>query len=346
MSYKTGWKYKNISSSSNRLGLNHGNKGDNDNIVYDIYEKNKNYFPEIANQGKIESCVPTCISTLYYYYTVKQDNHLKFRISRLYLYYKVRKLYDEIDKDNGSTIEDCINELVINGAPPEFIYPYNVDKIYEYPNELSVNLSKFCKCMGFNKIDRYKIKKYLLNDDPVICGIKIFFDIHDKEIAKTGILPSPTHKSPTLTYKSTIPTVPNAHLGPDGGGGNSSIIGGHCIIIVGYDDNRLLYKFINSWGEKWGENGCGYISYDYIHNFKYADEFFILKHVSNPKLKLFLDEREQGGEERGVDKGQGEDGGRGDNKKQGDNKKRGEDGGRGSIMKSIQELFNLSINKK
>jgi len=334
MSYKTGWKYKSVNNNNNRLGLNHGSKGDG-NLVYDIYEKNKNYFPEIANQGKIESCVPTCISTLYYYYTVKQDNHLKFRISRLYLYYKVRKLYDEIDKDNGSTIEDCINELVVNGAPPEFIYPYNVDKIYEFPNELSVNLSKFCKCMGFNKIDRYKIKKYLLNDDPVICGIKIFFDIHDKEIAKTGILPSPTSISPTL---ASIPLLPKVPGGSGGGGGGrdegdnyGQVIGGHCIIIVGYDDNKLLYKFINSWGEKWGENGCGYISYDYIHNFKYADEFFILKHVSNPKLKLFLDDKGNGDKGNG-DKGNG-DKGKGDEE-------------RGGIMKSIQELFNLSINKK
>ena len=339
MSYKTGWKYKNVNNSNNRLGLNHGSKGDG-NLAYDIYEKNKNYFPEIANQGKIESCVPTCISTLYYYYTVKQDNHLKFRISRLYLYYKVRKLYDEIDKDNGSTIEDCINELVVNGAPPEFIYPYNVDKIYEFPNELSVNLSKFCKCMGFNKIDRYKIKKYLLNDDPVICGIKIFFDIHDKEIAKTGILPSPTCVSPTL---ASIPLLPKVPGGSGGGGGGrdegdnyGQVIGGHCIIIVGYDDNKLLYKFINSWGEKWGENGCGYISYDYIHNFKYADEFFILKHVSNPKLKLFLDDKGNGDIGNG-DKGNG-DKGKGD-KGKGDEE-------RGGIMKSIQELFNLSINKK
>jgi hypothetical protein len=341
MSYKTGWKYKNVSNSGNsRLGLNHGGKGDNDNIVYDIYEKNKNFFPEIANQGKIESCVPTCISTLYYYYTVKQDNHLKFRISRLYLYYKVRKLYDEIDKDNGSTIEDCINELVVNGAPPEFIYPYNVDKIYEFPNELSVNLSKFCKCMGFNKIDRYKIKKYLLNDDPVICGIKIFFDIHDKEIAKTGILPSPTCVSPTLTSIPLSPKVPGKN---DNYG---QVVGGHCIIIVGYDDNKLLYKFINSWGEKWGENGCGYISYDYIHNFKYADEFFILKHVSNPKLKLFLDDKGDGDKGNG-DKGNGDkgNGNKGNGDKGNGNKGNGDDG-RGGIMKSIQELFNLSINKK
>jgi hypothetical protein len=298
MSYKTGWKYKNI-GNDNKTNLFQYGSG-NDKIVYDIYEKNKNFFPEIANQGKIESCVPTCISTLYYYYTVKQNNHLKIRISRLYLYYKVREVYSEIDKDNGSTIQDCINELVVNGAPPEFIYPYNIDNIFEPPCDLSINLSKYCKCLGFNKIDRFKIKKYLSNDDPIICGIKIFFDIHDKEIGKTGIIPSP------IT--------------------NSIIISGHCILIVGYNDNTQQYKFINSWGEKWGDNGCGYIGYDYIYNYRFSDEFYILKNVTNPKIKMLLNDTPAPAPAPNKSKENVNDG--------------------NSIMKSIQELFNLSINKK
>jgi len=299
MSYKTGWKYKNITNDNKASLFQYGSGHDKDNVIYDIYEKNKHFFPEIANQGKIESCVPTCISTLYYYYTVKQNNDLKIRISRLYLYYKVREIYNEIDKDNGSTIADCINELVVNGVPPEFIYPYNTDNIYNPPCSLSINLSKYCKCLGFNKIDRFKIKKYLLNDDPIICGIKIFFDINNKEISKTGIIPSPVF--------------------------NTIITSGHCILIVGYNDNTQQYKFINSWGEKWGDNGCGYIGYDYINNYKYSDEFYILKNVSNPKIKMLLNN----------DMNKVNEGGDGD--------KGGESKG---IMKSIQELFNLSIKKK
>lgn len=301
MSYKTGWKYKNIGNDNKASIFQYGSGNEKENVEYDIYEKNKHFFPEIANQGKIESCVPTCISTLYYYYTVKQNNDLKIRISRLYLYYKVREIYNEIDKDNGSTIADCINELVVNGAPPEFICPYNIDNINKPPCSLSINLSKYCKCLGFNKIDRFKIKKYLLNDDPIICGIKIFFDIHNKEISNSGIIPSP------------IP--------------NTIITSGHCILIVGYNDNTQQYKFINSWGEKWGDNGCGYISYDYINNYKYSDEFYILKNVSNPKIKMLLNNDI-------------------DEKKGGDGKKGGEEEGDKGIFKSIQELFNLSIKKK
>ena len=34
--------------------------------------------------------------------------------------------------------------------------------------------------------------------------------------------------------------------------------------MVGYDDDRHLFKFKNSWGTGWGDNGYGYLSYRYI----------------------------------------------------------------------------------
>jgi hypothetical protein len=39
----------------------------------------------------------------------------------------------------------------------------------------------------------------------------------------------------------------------------------HALLIVGYDDNYGAFKFINSWGPNWGDNGFGWISYN-IYN--------------------------------------------------------------------------------
>jgi C1A family cysteine protease len=36
---------------------------------------------------------------------------------------------------------------------------------------------------------------------------------------------------------------------------------------VGYDDNKKLIKFKNSWGTGWGQNGYGYLPYSYIRDF-------------------------------------------------------------------------------
>jgi C1A family cysteine protease len=39
------------------------------------------------------------------------------------------------------------------------------------------------------------------------------------------------------------------------------VLGGHCYCVVGYDDNKQAFKFMNSWGTSWATAGFGYISY-------------------------------------------------------------------------------------
>jgi hypothetical protein len=38
----------------------------------------------------------------------------------------------------------------------------------------------------------------------------------------------------------------------------------HGIYLIGYDDDKECFKFVNSWGEEWGDKGFGYLPYEYI----------------------------------------------------------------------------------
>jgi len=40
-------------------------------------------------------------------------------------------------------------------------------------------------------------------------------------------------------------------------------LGGHCYCVVGYDDTKGAFKFMNSWGTSWASSGFGYIAYGY-----------------------------------------------------------------------------------
>ena len=258
--YKMGWKFNNIEENDN-LGISNEDKEEPDEeLKYDIYDKNGVFFPEIVDQGNIESCVPTCISTVYYYLTMKQSNHLNFRISRLYLYYQFRRLYDDVKLDEGSTIRDCINILYKDGVVPEFLYPYVESKIFNNPSEFLEKYSRFCKCLGFENISRKVIKQYLLLDNPVLCGIKLFDSVYSDEVKNSGI----------INYSEEY----------------DKILGGHCIILVGFDDSKKYYRFINSWGSTWGDKGFGYLPYDYIKNTRLSNEFYIIKNISNPCIVL------------------------------------------------------------
>jgi C1A family cysteine protease len=230
---------------------------------YNIYEKYPEYFPELSEQGDIDSCVPSCISTIYYYNTFKQGNHLNFRISRLFLYYNVRKIYNELSDDGGSRIIDCIEILKKTGVPPEIVHPYHEKLIYKKPNKLSVKLAKYCRLLEFKELNKHEIKNNLLINNLIICGIKIYENFNNQDTIENGQVIMPSD--------------------------DEEILGGHSIVIVGYDEEKKNYIFLNSWGKSWGDEGFGYIPYDYIENRNLADEFFILKKITNPIINLFDD---------------------------------------------------------
>ena len=73
---------------------------------------------------------------------------------------------------------------------------------------------------------------------PVVAGITVYESYAQPDVSKSGVLPLPKPKE--------------------------TVLGGHAISIVGYDDSKKQFKFLNSWGAAWGEKGFGYVSYDYM----------------------------------------------------------------------------------
>ena len=57
-------------------------------------------------------------------------------------------------------------------------------------------------------------------------------------------------------------------------GFNSKLVNGtHCVLIVGYDDNKSAFKIINSWGKDWGNDG--YLWIDYTAFDEYIREAYV-----------------------------------------------------------------------
>lgn len=57
-------------------------------------------------------------------------------------------------------------------------------------------------------------------------------------------------------------------------------LGGHAMVLCGWDDSKHAYKVMNSWGSGWGDNGFGWIDYDHfskvVRGNKWLYEMFIL----------------------------------------------------------------------
>lgn len=55
----------------------------------------------------------------------------------------------------------------------------------------------------------------------------------------------------------------------------STYEGHHCVCIIGYDDSKKAFKFMNSWGTGWSTSGFGYIAYKNIK--EWIDEAYVLR---------------------------------------------------------------------
>ncbi len=60
-------------------------------------------------------------------------------------------------------------------------------------------------------------------------------------------------------------------------------VGNHFIVISGYDLKRQIFTFRNSWGENWGNNGYGTISFDVMATPMVLSDLFFLR--TPPKTK-------------------------------------------------------------
>jgi C1A family cysteine protease len=57
-------------------------------------------------------------------------------------------------------------------------------------------------------------------------------------------------------------------------------LGGHAVLIVGYDDAKRQFRVRNSWGPSWGLKGYFLMPYDYVVNPNLASDFWVLQQIS------------------------------------------------------------------
>jgi hypothetical protein len=63
-------------------------------------------------------------------------------------------------------------------------------------------------------------------------------------------------------------------------------LGGHVLLAVGFNDTDRTILFSNSWGRYWGDEGYGYLPYDYILNPELVSDLWILSRRVNVFTKL------------------------------------------------------------
>jgi len=203
----------------------------------------RNKFPPAYDQGKIGSCSAFALCSIFDYDTTN------FKGSQLFLYYNEREMINETNEDNGAYLSDGIYSLKSNGICDEKYWKYQISNLFIKPSKEAYEKAKENYLIeAFNiKNDLSIIKKWLDNNEPIALAISIFSNFMESKSKLTG--------------KIGMPTT------------NDKFIGGHAVIICGYDDYSRELILRNSWGTYWGDKGYFYLPYEYL---EYCGDLWII----------------------------------------------------------------------
>lgn len=225
------------------------------------------YSPDLSpvkDQGSRGSCVAfaTCAvrewqESAEYLKEIREGSEYErdpvYDLSELYLYSRCKE-EDNFPGQEGTSIRMAMKIMQKEGTPQEKAWPYN-ESMSGQPESWAEMTARWRQIERYYRIGSLdEARKVLFSGGPFVSGIYCF----------RGIF---------TTENGTVPM-------PDSG---ETPLGGHAICICGYDDSKRLLKFKNSWSDRWGDRGYGYLHYDYFEKFGLDNWFPVDKNVK----KLF-----------------------------------------------------------
>lgn len=240
--------------------------------------------PEISNQGGQGSC--TAFATAYAtrsfylhknhctsYLKTDQNTDLSKILSPAFIY-NVGKASGSC-AEAGMSIFKALSIMKNQGVCTWEKLPYDAKKDCAPPSDNSIYENGLI----------YKIDDFFRLDDKSETNVKYVLNTGNLIMASVEL---------DYAYWVLGSYIWNTRIGKD--------VGGHAIVICGYDDAKHAYKIMNSYGKRWGYDGFGWIDYDYFKKMVTGSidifepnrdigrwEMFVMLTSSNFLVKIKLD---------------------------------------------------------
>ena len=192
--------------------------------------------PACYDQGALGSCTANALVGAF------QAAAPDFYGSRLFLYYNERVAEGSVAYDAGATLYDGVASMIKYGVCPESDWPYVVSKFAAKPTTNCYTDALLHRVVTAANVPQNLISmKASINAGyPFVIGFTVFSSFETAQVAATGIVPMPSL--------------------------SEQVLGGHAVLVVGYNDATQRWTVRNSWGTNWGDHGYFYIPYAYFLN--------------------------------------------------------------------------------
>ena len=210
--------------------------------------------PAVYDQGDLGSCTANAIGAAIEFDQIKQKM-VHSVPSRLFIYYNERVIEGTVDTDSGAQIRDGIKTVASQGVCPEQMWPYEEVGFADCPSEECYQYAKLHPAVQYGRVSQNtgQMKACLAAGFPFVLGFTVYESFESDDVAKSGIVPLPS--------------------------ATETVVGGHAVMAVGYNDASQTFLVRNSWGSDWGMGGYFTIPYAYLTDGNLADDFWVIRVV-------------------------------------------------------------------
>ncbi len=214
------------------------------------------FCPPVQEQLSIGSCTAVAIGNSYKFLLMKENLPL-FSPSRLFIYYNEREIVGTTNQDSGALIRDGFKSVAKQGVCDEILWEYDISKFSLQPPQICYLEALEHRAIEYQRVNQTlnHLKSCLAEGFPIVGGFMMHESFESKEVAKTGVLNLPKSDEQKL--------------------------GGHAVLIVGYDTDSARFIVMNSWGNSWGQNGYFTIPFEYLTDSSLATDFWTIRKITD-----------------------------------------------------------------
>lgn len=212
--------------------------------------------PPVYNQGKLGSCTANGIGGAYHFDELRQNVLSLFMPARLFIYYNERAMEGTINSDSGASIRDGMKSVATVGVCDEIDCVYDIRNFMIQPSALCYDRAKSNIAVQYKRVlqDEVQLKQCLNIGLPIVFGFSVYESFESDVVKDTGIVPMPVK--------------------------TEQLLGGHCVMLVGYNNTTRMWIVRNSWGNEWGDVGYCYFPFNFLLSSDLASDFWTIQKVS------------------------------------------------------------------